>query len=116
MSYRERERGGNDRDRNRPNDNRGNRREGGNGGRPDRAPLEWRTEQTFQCERIVLVLQRADLEEGGQRRSFRLGKESRDNPDKPFPFMDPRDAAQVRVVLAEMEGYLTDGNKSGLRD
>lgn len=113
MSYQERERGGNGRDRNRRG---GNRQEGGNGGRPERAPLEWRTEQTFQCERIVLVLQKADLAEGGQRRSFRLGKESRDNPDKPFPFMDPRDIAQVRVVLSELEDYLTDGNKSGLHD
>jgi hypothetical protein len=84
--------------------------------REPRAPLQWRTEQTFQHGRIVLVLQAANLDNGGVRRSFRIGKESQDQPDKPFPFMDPRDIVSVREVLAQMENHLAGDRTSGLAD
>jgi hypothetical protein len=80
---------------------------------PTRTPLQWRTEQTFQSGRIVLVLQVAEMDTGGQRRSFRIGKESREQPDKPFPFMDPRDANDVLTVMRELDAYLRE---SGTRD
>lgn len=116
MSYQDR---GNGRDFNRnERGQRGGRPQRGNGNEDQapRGPLQWKTERTFQKGRIVLVLQSAELDRGGKRWSFRVGKESQDNPDKPFPFMDPRDMGAVQEVLAEMEAHLATVRASGLED
>lgn len=114
MSYQDR---GNGRDFNRgERGQRGGPPQRGNGDQAPRGPLQWKTEQMFKNGRIVLVLQSAELDRGGKRWSFRVGKESQDNPDKPFPFMDPRDIMAVREVMAEMEAHLATVRSSGLED
>lgn len=89
---------------------------GGNREQSPRPPLQWKTEKSFESGRIQLVLQSAELDRGGKRWSFRIGKASQEQPDKPFPFMDPRDSVAVRDVLAEMEAYLLETRDSGLAD
>ena len=90
---------------------------GSNGGEMmPRAPLQWKTEKSFESGRIRLVLQSAELERGGKRWSFRIGKASQEQPDKPFPFMDPRDTNEVRTVMIEMEAYLAEVRSSGVAD
>lgn len=111
MGYQERERG-----RRRPQNEEGEQ-EYNPPARRSRPPLEWKTEKVFQQDRVVLVLQRGQGEDGYSRRSFRLGRESRDNPDKPFPFLDPRDVGQVRELLNSLDAYLTAGQaQQGLED
>jgi len=109
MSYEDNDQNFNRRDR----DNSNRREPSYSDTRPARTPLVWRTEKTWQVGRIVLVLQCADLDTGIKRRSFRIGKESQEQPDKPFPFVDPRDSGAVRELLTKMEEYLAN-NTLGL--
>lgn len=81
---------------------------------PSRAPLVWQTDKSFQSGRIVLVLQSATLDNGSKRYSFRIGKASSGQPDKPFPFMDPRDVGCVREVLDAMDAHLQAAKSSDL--
>jgi len=76
--------------------------------RKERPPLQWKTEKFFRKGggRLVLVLQKASLENGGSRLSFRIGKESTAQPDKPFPFMDPRDLREARELMDDLQIYL----------
>lgn len=92
------------RDGNRGNGNRDNR--GDRGNRRDRPPLKWETAERFQEGNVVGIVQYAELENGGRRYSYRIGKESRNDPDKPFPFMDPRDIRSHREVLSQIETWV----------
>jgi len=76
--------------------------------RKAKPPLQWTTEKTFRRGggRLVLVLQKAMLENGSARLSFRIGKESTEQPDKPFPFMDPRDLREARELMDDLQIYL----------
>jgi len=86
----------------------GNRRQGNrdNGNRKDRPPLKWQTAERFQEGNVVGIVQYAELDSGGRRYSYRIGKESRNDPDKPFPFMDPRDIQAHRDVLSQIETWV----------
>jgi len=86
------------------NRDRGNR-DRGNGNR-DRKPLEWHTAERFEQGNVVGIVQYAVQDNGNRRYSFRVGKESRNDPDKPFPFMDPRDIHSLKQVLSEIETWV----------
>lgn len=88
--------------------NRGNERGvgQGNGNNRERKPLEWKTAERFQNGKVVGIVQYAIQDNGNRRYSYRIGKESNNDPDKPFPFMDPRDIRSHRDVLAEIETWV----------
>jgi hypothetical protein len=73
-----------------------------NGGEP-RKRLQWEPETILTRGQVVCIVQSAALDRGGRRFSFRIGKESRDNPDRPFPHMDVRDIQNVKEIIAELE-------------
>lgn len=81
---------------------------GGSRERTPRAPLVWQAEKSFTRNRLSLVLQSANLDNGGVRRSFRIGKTSQEQPDKPFPFIDSRDIGDVMELLQDLEAYLAN--------
>jgi len=73
-----------------------------NGGEP-RKSLVWEPETILTQGQVVCSVQSAALDRGGRRFSFRIGKESRDNPDRPFPHMDVRDIQNLKEVIAQLE-------------
>lgn len=87
-------------------DNRGNGNRDRDNGKRERKPLEWQTAERFTEGHVVGIVQYAILDNGNRRYSYRIGKESRNDPDKPFPFMDPRDIRSHRDVLSQIETWI----------
>lgn len=86
---------------------RGGGRNGGGAGDEyqERKPLVWEQETVLNRGKVVCIVQGANLDNGGRRLSFRIGKASQDNPDRPFPHMDIRDIQHVKEIMAELEQW-----------
>lgn len=95
----------------------GGEHEGGDGGGggeyQGRRPLVWERETVLIRGKVVCIVGSAALDSGGRRFSFRIGKESADNPDRPFPHMDIRDIQNVKDILVELETW-AGGRRSAL--
>jgi len=72
----------------------------------ERKPLVWERETVLVRGKVVCIVQSAPLDRGGRRYSFRIGKESAANPDRPFPHMDVRDIQNVKEIIAELESWV----------
>lgn len=85
----------------------------------ERKPLQWRDGERFQEGQVVGIVQFAILDNGQRRYSYRIGKESRKDPNRPFPFMDPRDISACREILNAIEVWVDcdraeqHGNEAG---
>jgi hypothetical protein len=86
---------------------------GGGGAYRERKPLVWEQETVISRGKVVCIVQSAALDNGGRRFSFRVGKASQDNPDRPFPHMDIRDIQNVKEIIAELEMWV-DTKRSAL--
>jgi len=69
----------------------------------DRPALVWEEIDRFVSGQVTGVVQSTVLANGNRRYSYRIGRTSRTSPDKPFPFLGPRDIHSQRQVLSEIE-------------
>lgn len=69
-----------------------------------RDPLKWETEHEIQKGVAVLEVQRARMDNGKYRRSFRVSK--RVEPRGTSAFLRPQDSGDVRACLDELDRWM----------